>query len=171
MLLSKKPTKQRLAIAERASHPFGRRKQVMAHLSSSLSSRLGLRSLGVREGDTVKVVKGEHAGQSGRVRAVLPSLGRLEVVGITEKSTKGETVYPRISVSYVEITRLNLSDKWRKQIIKRKTGKEVSSEVVREVATTEQSPENAQPSETASAQGQETEGIKPSGEEVSKDGK
>lgn len=147
LILSKKPTVQRLRLAEGMSDPFGRRRVLNAHLSSSLRSRLGIRSMPVKEGDTVRIVKGEYGGRRGRVRRVIRNLGRVEVVGITEKSGKGDTIYPRISISYLEITRLNLRDKWRRKIISRKTGKEITAEVEREISAPEEEKEVAEEGE------------------------
>ncbi len=147
LILSKKPTVQRLRLAEGMSDPFGRRRVLNAHLSSSLRSRLGIRSIPVKEGDTVRIVKGEYGGRRGRVRRVVRNLGRVEVVGITEKSGKGDTIYPRISISYIEITRLNLRDKWRRKIISRKTGKEITAEVEREISAPEEEKETAEEGE------------------------
>jgi len=142
--LSKKPTVQRLRLSVAKGNPFGRRRLVNAHLSASLRSRLGIRSMPVREGDTVRVVKGEYAGKRGRIRRVLRNRGRVEIVGITEKSGKGDTIYPKISISYLEITRLNMGDKWRRKIISRKTGKEITAEVEREIAAPEKEEGEAQ---------------------------
>lgn len=110
----------------------------------------------VREGDTVRIVKGDYAGRHGRVRTVHRELGRIEVVGITEKSGKGDTIYPKISVSNVEITRLNLRDKWRRKIISRKTGKEITAEVEREISSPEEGSE-VQEREQEQEKGQEEE--------------
>jgi large subunit ribosomal protein L24 len=164
--MSKKPTVQRLKLHEFGEDPFHRRYLINAHLSSSLRSRLGIRSMPIREGDTVRIVKGDYAGRHGRVRAVHRELGRIEVVGITEKSGKGDTIYPKISVSNVEIARLNLRDKWRRKIISRKTGKEITAEIEREISAPEEgsegqreeaSQEVAPPSKEAEAQKKEGE--------------
>ncbi|MFQ1020432.1 50S ribosomal protein L24 [Tardisphaera saccharovorans] len=170
--MSKKPSTQRLVLQTFRDDPFHRKYLVNAHLSSSLRGRLGIRSMPVREGDTVRIVKGDYAGRHGRVRAVHRELGKIEVVGITEKSGKGDTIYPKISISNVEITRLNLRDKWRRKIISRKTGKEITAEVEREISAPEEGsetqeeekPEEEKPKESA-ALPQQAEGQKQEGEQ------
>jgi len=92
-----------------------------AHLSDDLRKEYGFRSLPVRKGDVVVVMRGEHKGHSGKVIRVDLSKYRVFIEGLVRKKADGTEVFIPIHPSKLEIIRLNLDDKWRKEIIERKT--------------------------------------------------
>jgi large subunit ribosomal protein L24 len=68
-----------------------RRKMVAAHLSKELRAKLGTarRSIQVRKGDRVKVVRGDHKGHTAKVFEVdLPTL-KVYVEGVHSRTAKG----------------------------------------------------------------------------------
>ena len=67
MVQSKKARKQRKAFYNAPLHI--RRKNVSSHLSKELSKEYGLRSLQVRKGDTIRIMRGDEdiLGMEGRL--------------------------------------------------------------------------------------------------------
>ncbi len=97
-----------------------RYKQFSASLSSKLRDSYNTRSLPVRAGDTVKIMRGDRKGFEGKVSRVDRQKYRIFVEGITREKVDGSTLQVPIHPSKVMITNLNLDDKWRKEVLKRK---------------------------------------------------
>ncbi len=114
---SKKPRKQRKALYEAPLHK--RQKLVSAHLSKELREKFGKRSLPVRKGDEVKIMRGEFKGRTGKVREVDLKKLRIYVEGITRRKSTGEEVHVPIHPSNVMIINADMSDKMRVKIIER----------------------------------------------------
>lgn len=117
-MVSSKPNKQRKAIYTAPIHRA--RKQLTAKVSQDLEQQLGIARATVRTGDTVKVMRGEHSGYEGKVIAVKPKDGRIAIEGLTRKKADGTEVPVWIHASKVMITKLDLSDKARKEAIENK---------------------------------------------------
>ncbi len=113
-----KPSKQRKTVFQASDHR--RHKLFAAHISSSLKSVHGVRALPVRSGDTVRIMRGDHAGFEGKITRVDTSKYRVFVEGLTREKVDGTTIFLPVHPSKVMITTLNLDDKWRKAILKRK---------------------------------------------------
>lgn len=88
-----------------------------AHLSESLREKYGRRTFGVRTGDVVKVMRGTHTGKEGKVERVHLKKGMLAIDGVTLFKANGEEVPRPIHPSNVTITKLNLDDELREQIL------------------------------------------------------
>ena len=117
MIESGKPRKQRIF---RYSAPMHlRQHMVNAHISKQLSEKLGIkkRSIAVRKGDTVMVMKGSSKGKSGKVSDVDLNRYTVTVEGVVRKNAKGKELPIPINASNVYITDLNDSDKLRKEKI------------------------------------------------------
>jgi len=115
---SAKPRKQRKALYTMPHHL--RHKLLSAPLSRELREKYGLRSLPVRTGDRVRVMRGDYKGIEGRVIRVNRERGRVYIDTITRTKVDGSTVHVPIHASKVMIVELDLSDKWRKEAIERK---------------------------------------------------
>ncbi|RLF17601.1 MAG: 50S ribosomal protein L24 [Thermoprotei archaeon] len=115
---SKQPRKQRKAYFNAPLHI--RHKLMSAPLSRELRKQYGIRSLPVRTGDTVLIMRGDFKGHEGRVVKVDLKKLRIYVEGVTRKRSDGTTVYIPIHPSKVMITKLDLSDKERRKVIERK---------------------------------------------------
>lgn len=96
-----------------------RRKKRSSMLSKELFKEHKTRSLEVRKGDIVFVMRGEYKGMEGRV-ARLDKKNRIYIDGITREKADGNTVFVPIHTSKVKISKLNLKDKRRKEILERK---------------------------------------------------
>ncbi len=108
-----------------------RYKHFAALLAPELRKSYGTRSLPVRSGDTVRVMRGDHKGFEGKVARVDRKKFRIHVEGLTREKVDGSTVFVPIHPSKVMITKLNLDDKWRKKILeRRKKVKEAAEKIV-----------------------------------------
>jgi len=113
-----KPSKQRKILYQAPDHI--RYKFFAASLSPELKASHGTKSLPVRSGDTVRVLRGDHKGFEGKITRVDRKKYRIYVEGLTREKVDGTTIFVPIHPSKVMITRLNLEDKWRKKILERK---------------------------------------------------
>jgi large subunit ribosomal protein L24 len=128
-----KPSKQRKMIYKAPDHI--RQKLLAAPLSPELKATHKVRSLPVRSGDTVRITRGDHKGFEGKVTRVDRNAYRIYVEGLTREKVDGTTIFVPIHPSKVMITKINLDDKWRKKILKRKKG------VLEKVKVAEKPPE------------------------------
>ncbi len=115
-LAVKKPSRQRRLLYESPGHRI--RKLLSAPLSEELKASMGRRSYPVRQGDTVKIIRGDFAGVEGKVTRVETRRQRLFVEGVTREKVSGTSTNVSVHSSKVVITRLNLDDKWRAQSIR-----------------------------------------------------
>jgi len=116
---SAKPRKQRKALYTMPHHL--RHKLLSAPLSKELRARYGFRSLPVRVGDRVRVVRGDFKGIEGKVIRVDRERGRVYIDTVTRPKVDGTPVNVPIHASKVVLVELDLSDKWRKKVIERRT--------------------------------------------------
>lgn len=115
---SEKPRKQRKFLYQAPLHI--RRKLMASHLSKELRAKYKRRSLPVRKGDEVMIMRGEFKGRTGKVARVDLKNYKVYIEGITRKRTVGTDVQVPISPSKIKIINLNLDDKYRKKVIERK---------------------------------------------------
>lgn len=115
---SSQPRKQRRAQAHPPHHQ--RQKRLRAHLAEDLLIRYDRRSLTVREGDTVEVMRGSHKGTEGKVMGVDTSRGLLTVEGVTVTKADGTERPKWIQPSNVRLTKIDLSDPLRRDHLGRK---------------------------------------------------
>ena len=120
MVKSSKARKQRKAHYNAPNH--ARRKAVASSLSPELREKYGKRSMPVVTGDTVVVTRGSEdvRGIEGKVLRVLTRNGRVSVDGVTTAKADGTEVAAPVHASNVMITKLELSDEWRKDKLLRK---------------------------------------------------
>ncbi len=111
-----------------------RQKLFAAPLSPELRATHRVKSLSVRSGDTVRIIRGDHKGFEGKVTRVDRNKYRIYVEGLTREKVDGTTIFVPIHPSKVMITKLNLDDKWRKKILERKKGALRKAEKVEEAA-------------------------------------
>ena len=116
LLSSKKPKKQRLFRYKAPLHLRGR--LLNAHLSDELSKKYNKRTLRVRTGDKVKVMKGQFKGKTGKVEKVDTKNVKLFISGVEIIKKDGSKAKYPISPSNVMIIELNLDDKLRLKKLK-----------------------------------------------------
>lgn len=112
---STKARKQRKARANAPLHM--KRRMVAAHLDSALMREYNVRSLTVRKGDTVKVLRGGEGikGVESKVARVDLSECKIIVENVTVAKADGTLTQRAVDPSNVVITKLDLSDPWRKE--------------------------------------------------------
>lgn len=116
-MVTKKPNKQRKALYNAPLHK--RQKLVAAHLSKTLRKQIGKRSMPLRTGDEVTVMRGSFAGTSGKVSEVDIKKRIAFVESVKRKKVSGKEVNVPLQPSNLMITNLNLDDPRRKDIISR----------------------------------------------------
>ncbi|TRO42656.1 50S ribosomal protein L24 [Candidatus Bathyarchaeota archaeon] len=114
----KDPRKQRKRLYTAPAHL--RHKIMAAPLSPELRSSKGVKTLPVRKGDTVRVVRGDHIGFEGKVSRVDLKNYRIFLEGLTREKVDGTNIFVSVHPSKVMIKNLKLDDKWRKAIVERK---------------------------------------------------
>jgi len=110
-VVSRQPRKQRKVRYNAPIHQAG--KFLSAPLSLKLREKYNRRSIRVVTGDTVKILRGDFADEDGVVDAVDTGKYRLIVHGASAPKADGTEVPRPIDPSNVEITKLNLKDKYR----------------------------------------------------------
>ncbi len=119
---SHKARKQRRSKADAPLHR--RRRMVSAHLDSALMREYNVRSVPVRKGDTVKVVRGAQdiKGSENKVASIDLKNYKIIVENITIPKADGTQTERPVDPSDVVITKLDLSDSWRKRKLERHKG-------------------------------------------------
>lgn len=102
------------------------RKLFNAPLSEELREKYGVKRLPVRKGDVVRVTRGDWRGHEGKVVEVDTKRVRIHVEGVQTKKADGSPVFYPIHPSKVLITKLDLSDPWRRKLIERRKGRVIS---------------------------------------------
>ena len=95
-----------------------------ARLSKDLTSKHSVRSIPIRKGDEVKIVRGSFKTKSGKVTTVYRKKWCIYVEKITKDKPSGQSYNIPIHPSNVVITNLNLQNKSRKDLIDRKARKD-----------------------------------------------
>jgi len=115
---SKKPKKQRKFLHTAPLHQ--RRKLMAAHLSKELREKHKTRSLSVRRGDEVEIMRGGFKKRKGKITKVDLKKYKVYIEGVTRKRTDGTERLVPIHPSNLRIINLNLDDKRRAKILERK---------------------------------------------------
>jgi len=115
MTKSTKARKQRKARANAPLHK--KRRMLAAHLDGALMKEYNVRSLVVRKGDTVKIIRGSEDFKSGEAKVASVDLKKMKIIveNITVPKADGTQKPKPIDPSDVVITKLDLSDPWRKE--------------------------------------------------------
>ena len=122
---SKQPRKQRKYMKNAPLHI--KRKMLASRLSKELTKRHGRRSITIRTGDIVKVVRGNFKNHSGKIERVLTKKFKVHIEGVQNLKRDGNKAYYPLHPSNLIITELNLSDKLRQKKLD-KGGTEIKNE-------------------------------------------
>ncbi|EMR73076.1 ribosomal protein L24p/L26e, archaeal/eukaryotic [Thermoplasmatales archaeon SCGC AB-539-N05] len=126
----KKSRKQRKAKFTAPLHQ--RRKCLSAHLEESLLLKYDKRSIPVVKGDTVKVMRGSFSGHVDKVAMVDIKKEHVEIEGVTMLKADGKKIGKLIHASNLLITKINLTDPWRREKLERKLPEETRKEIEKE---------------------------------------
>jgi len=116
---SKQPRKQRKFRHRAPLHV--RRKFLSAHLAKHLRESYKKRSMLVRSGDEVVILRGEGKGTKGVVEKVSIKKQKIYIEGVKNTKVNGSSVPRAIEPSNVMITKLKLDDKMRQAVIERRS--------------------------------------------------
>ena len=109
--MSIQPRKQRKALY--TAHLHIRRKIMSANLSKDLRADIGKRSLPIRVGDKVQVVRGDFKGHEGKVESIDAKRYKVTVEGVTLSKPDGNAVLLPIHPSNLMIIEADLKDERR----------------------------------------------------------
>jgi large subunit ribosomal protein L24 len=134
------PRKQRKELYNAFLHK--ERKWISAHLEENLLLKYDRRSLSVIKGDTVKVMRGSFKGHEDKVLHVNAKKRYVEIEGLTLTKADGKKVAKPIHPSNLMITKLNLTDKWRRSKLEKglseETKKEIEAEAIEQIKKEEE---------------------------------
>lgn len=114
---STKPGKQRKALYNAPLHK--RHKLMTSHLSKELRTQWKKRSLPLRKGDEVKVMRGKFAGTVGKVSNIDLKALKAYVENVKRKKVSGEEIQIPIHPSKLMIINPVMDDPKRKAVLER----------------------------------------------------
>ena len=115
---SKQPRKQRKYRYNAPLHV--KQKFLHAHASKELRKKYSKRSVALRKGDSVKVMRGQFKGKAGKVDEISVKKTRVFVNGIDFAKRDGTKARYSLQPSILMVTELNMDDKLREKILTRK---------------------------------------------------
>ncbi|PYH46484.1 60S ribosomal protein uL24 [Aspergillus saccharolyticus JOP 1030-1] len=102
------------------SAPSSERRVILsASLNKELREKYGVRSIPIRKGDEVQIVRGSNKGRDGKITSVYRLKWCIHVERVVREKSNGQSVPLPIHPSNVVITKLHL-DKDREEILARK---------------------------------------------------
>ena len=110
--MTRQPRKQRTQTRNAPLHE--RHDQVRSTLADDLREQYGQRSVRVNAGDTVEVLRGDHAGEEADVLAVDLKDSVVHVEDVTVEKADGEEVPRPLDASNLRVTDLDLEDDRRR---------------------------------------------------------
>ena len=116
--MSKQPRKQRKLIYKAPLHI--RHKLMSVKLSEELREQYKRRSLPVKKGDTIKVMRGDFKDHEGKVEKMDLKNYRVMIEGMSVQKPDGNKVYHSVHPSNLMIMELDMEDDERNEIIERK---------------------------------------------------
>lgn len=110
------PRRQRKALY--TAHTAERRRRMSVALSRELRQRYGRRQVPLRKGDTVRILSGSFRGREERVAKVSRRSYSVTLDNVTGKTGDQKLKPLPIRLSHLLLIRLNLSDPWRRRMLK-----------------------------------------------------
>ena len=106
-----------------------KRKALNSNLSKELRKKYGKRSIEIRKGDTIKIMRGKFKGKKGKILLVKVKTGKINVDGISIKKSDGSKVNVPLKASNLQIIELNNEDKRRNKFLKETSEKKKEEKV------------------------------------------
>ena len=125
-----KSRKQRKELFNAPIHK--RRKWISAHLEENLLLKYDKRGVPVIKGDTVRVMRGSFKGHEDKVAHVNTRRRHVEIEGMTMTKADNKKIAKPIHASNLMITKLNLTDKWRRSKLESDLSEETKKEIEKE---------------------------------------
>ena len=114
---SKQPRKQRKYLKKAPLHL--KQKQMSAHLSKALRENHKVRSIQLRKGDGIKVMRGQFKGKTGKIERIDLKRHKLYITGIEVLKRDGSKALVALTPSNMLVDSINLDDKKRKKQLER----------------------------------------------------
>jgi large subunit ribosomal protein L24 len=152
-MISIKPRKQRYMLYNAPLHK--KRKWISSHLAENLLLKYDRRSLPVVKGDTVKVMRGNYRGHEDKISKVNVRDQTVEIEGVTITTAKGTKIAKPIHASTLLITKLNITDKWRRRKLESGLSETTKKEIEKEAAEQLKAHEAEQKAEEEAAKAEE----------------
>lgn len=111
--MSTQPRKERYTLHNLPAHK--NRAQIASHLDETLLLKYNTRAVTLRKGDTVRVLRGEYAGTTGKVLEVNTRTRKVTVDGVTVTKAKATQVARPLDPSNLVVTKLDLTDPLRRE--------------------------------------------------------
>ena len=102
-------------------------KQICASISKDLRKKYSRRSIRIMTDDTVKVMRGEYKGLTGKVTKISTETSGVAIEGNKKEKLKGEKIDVYIHSTNMIITSLNTDDKWRLKILEKMPKSKIKS--------------------------------------------
>ena len=125
-----KSRKQRKELFNAPLHK--RRKWISTHLEEKLLLKYDKRGVPVIKGDTVRVMRGSFKGHEDKVVHVNIRRRQVEIEGMTMTKADNKKIAKPIHASNLMITKLNLTDKWRRSKLESDLSEETKKEIEKE---------------------------------------
>jgi len=129
---SSKPKKQRKFHYDK---PLHMKQQCLAsHLDKKLAKQLEKRSIPIRKGDTMKVMRGGMKGKTGKITGVNYGKGIVFIENVMRKKANGEEVQVPLKASNLLVVDLDKSDskRFKGKVLKEEKKKEEKKEKIKE---------------------------------------
>jgi large subunit ribosomal protein L24 len=110
-MVSSKPKKTRKRAYTAPKHV--KSKTIVGHLSKTLKTELAKRSISLRKGDTVKVMRGSFKGKEGKITKVNREKKKIFIEKVIRKKSDGTEFEVAIDPSKVVVRDIDKSDKKR----------------------------------------------------------
>ena len=111
---SRKPRKQIKYLANAPLHL--KRRFMSANLSKELRKKYGKRSLPLKKGDMVKIMRGKFKKKTGKIGVVDAKRMKVEIEGMQIKKQDGSKANVKFNPQFLQITELNLEDRKRNKV-------------------------------------------------------
>jgi large subunit ribosomal protein L24 len=141
-------------------------KQICASISKDLRKKYSRRSIRIMTDDTVKVMRGEYKGLTGKVTKISTETSGVAIEGNKKEKLKGEKIDVYIHSTNMIITSLNTDDKWRLKILEKKPKSTIKSMKENAKKKSEVKPANKKKSEVKPANKKKSE-VKPANKKKS----
>ena len=102
-------------------------KQICAPISKDLRKKYSRRNMRIMTNDTVKVMRGEYKGLTGKVAKISTESNSIAIEGNKKEKLKGEKFDVYIHSTNTIITSLNTDDKWRLKILEKKSKSKIKA--------------------------------------------
>jgi large subunit ribosomal protein L24 len=106
-----------------------KRKWISSHLEENLLLKYDKRRMTLVKGDTIKVMRGNFKGHEGKITNINQRRRHVEVEGLVMTKADGKKIAKPIHASNLLITKLNLTDRWRRNKLEKNLSDDVKKEI------------------------------------------